>query len=133
MRKVYFAISFLDRKLFDKEIEIFVQKAKEVEIKILVFVDQYHFADDQEKEMMQIAFQSIDDSDLLIAELSNKSIGVGIELGYAYAQNKPIIYLRKEGSPYSTTTAGCANYSIVYTDAEDMHKKVLALLTQLLK
>jgi len=133
MKKAYFAISFSDRKLFDKEIEILVQKAKEIDIDIFVFVDHYHFAENQEKEMMQVAFKTIDNSDILIAELTKKSIGVGIEVGYAYAQKKPIIYIRKQGSPYSTTTAGCANYSIVYENAQDMLKKVLDLLTQLLK
>ena len=36
------------------------------------------------------------------------------EIGYASAKNKPIIYLRKKDSEYSTTASGCSNYEIVY-------------------
>ncbi len=74
--------------------------------------------------MMKIAFEEIDSADFLIAELSTKSIGVGIEIGYAFAKNKPIFYLRKKGTEYSTTAAGCSNFVIVYEDELDLIERV---------
>jgi len=129
MTKAYFAISFSDRKKFDKEIAHLVDKASQSDIEIFVFVDKYHFGDNQEKEMMQVAFDTIDKSDFLIAELTHKSIGVGIEVGYAHAKKKPIIYIRKKGSAYSTTTAGCADFSLEYDTELDLTQQVLKIIT----
>ena len=128
MTKAYFAISFTDRKKFDKEIAYLIKKASESFIEIFVFVDKYYFENNQEKEMMRVAFDTIDKSDFLIAELTHKSIGVGIEIGYAHAIKKPIIYLRKKGSAYSTTTAGCSDFIIEYEDKKDLTKQVLEVL-----
>jgi 2'-deoxynucleoside 5'-phosphate N-hydrolase len=40
--------------------------------------------------MMRQAFAAIDKNDLLIAETTDKAIGIGIEVGYAKAKGKPI-------------------------------------------
>jgi len=109
MKKAYFAISYSNRIQFDKEIEGLKALLKEHNIDLFVFVDKYNFESDEENEMMKVAFEEIDSSDFLIAELTTKSIGVGIEIGYAFANEKPIIYLRKKGAEYSTTAAGCSN------------------------
>ncbi len=114
MKKAYFAISYSNRKQFDKEIENLKNLFNKNNIELLVFVDKYNFKANQEKEMMKVAFEEIDSSDFLIAELSTKSIGVGIEIGYAFAKEKPIFYLRKKDSKYSTTASGCSNYLIEY-------------------
>jgi len=41
-----------------------------------IFVDQYNFSVDEDKQMMEKAFADIDHSDFLIVELSKKAIGV---------------------------------------------------------
>ena len=128
MRKAYFAISYSNRKQFDKEIESLMNLFQKNNIELIVFVDKYDFKANQEKEMMKIAFEEIDSSDFLIAELTTKSIGVGIEIGYASAKDKPIFYLRKKDSEYSTTASGCSNYVIEYenefTLVEMMEKRL---------
>jgi len=116
LKKIYFAISYAKRALFNDEIKALKDLFLTKKIKLLVFVDEYNFASNQEKEMMQMAFKEIDSCDMLIAELTTKSIGVGIEIGYAYAQKKTIIYLKKEESDYSTTAAGCSKTNISYTN-----------------
>jgi len=114
MKKAYFAISYSNRKQLDIEVESLQNLFNKNNIELLVFVDKYDFKANQEKEMMKVAFEEIDSSDFLIAELSTKSIGVGIEIGYAFAKEKPIFYLRKKDSEYSTTASGCSNYLIEY-------------------
>ena len=120
MKKAYFAISYSNRKQFDKEIESLKILLNKNNIELLVFVDEYNFKSNQEKEMMKIAFEEIDSSGFLIAELTTKSIGVGIEIGYAFAKEKPIFYLRKKDSEYSTTASGCSISVIDYENELDL-------------
>jgi nucleoside 2-deoxyribosyltransferase len=120
MKKAYFAISYSNRKLFDREVKSLQYLFEKNYIELLVFVDKYNFNQNQEKEMMKAAFKEIDNSDFLIAELTTKSIGVGIEIGYACAKNKPIFYLYKKGSEYSTTASGCSNITIAYENELDL-------------
>lgn len=120
MKKAYFAISYSKRHLFDKEIESLHNLFYKMNIELLVFVDKYNFRPNQEREMMKVAFEEIDNSDFLIAELTTKSIGVGIEIGYAYAKGKPVFYLRKKGVEYSTTASGCSDYIIEYENCLDL-------------
>lgn len=96
MKKGYLAISYSKRKLFDMEIECLKNLFKKNNMELLVFVDKYNFKSNQEKEMMKTAFNEIDNSDFLIAELTTKSIGVGIEIGYAFAKNIPNHILTKK-------------------------------------
>jgi nucleoside 2-deoxyribosyltransferase len=128
MKKGYFAISFADRKKFAKITDYLVRYLVKREIALLVFADKYHFKPNQEKEMMTTAFAAIDASDFLIAELTHKSIGVGIEVGYAFSSKKPIIYVRQKGSDYSTTTAGCSSIIIEYDTEKDLANKVIKAL-----
>lgn len=120
MKKAYFAISYSNRNQFDIEVDSLKKLFAKYNIELLVFVDVYNFKPTEEKEMMQTAFDEIDSSDIIIAELTTKSIGVGIEIGYAVAKNKPVFYLRKTTAKYSTTAAGCASYTIEYNNEIDL-------------
>jgi len=128
MKKAYLAISYSSRKLFDNEINILIELCEKNNIKLIVFVDKYNFKENEEKEMMGTAFREIDESDFLIAELTTKSIGVGIEIGYAYAQEKPIIYIRKKDSEYSTTAFGSSTYTIEYENKTDLRDSMQKLV-----
>jgi nucleoside 2-deoxyribosyltransferase len=121
MKKAYFAISYSNRKQFDKEIERLKILFNKNNVELLVFVDKYNFKANQEKEMMKVAFEEIESSDFLIAGLTTKSIGVGIEIGYAFAKEKPIFYLRKKDSEYSTTASGCSISVIDYKNELDLY------------
>ena len=127
MKRVYFAISYSKRKLFDIEIKKLQDFFYSKNIELFVFVDHYNFKPNQEVEMMEKAFEEIDHSDVFVAELSTKAIGVGIEMGYAYAKGKPVIYLRKVNSEYSTTSAGCATSIIEYENAIELITKLSVL------
>jgi nucleoside 2-deoxyribosyltransferase len=49
---------------------------------------------------------------------------VGIEIGYAFAKQIPIIYLHKENAEYSTTASGSASHSIMYHNETDLVNKL---------
>jgi nucleoside 2-deoxyribosyltransferase len=80
--------------------------------------------------MMQLALSEIAKSDLLIAEVSEKAIGVGIEVGFAAALGKPVIYLRKTDVEYSTTVGGLATETVVYDNLQDLDQKLAQALVR---
>lgn len=96
-----------------------------------IFVRQYSFAPDDTKNMMQTSFHHIHQCDLFIAELTHKVVGVGIETGYASGCNKPIVYLRQQATPLSTTMTGIADYSVVYQQQNDLATQLDSILRQL--
>ena len=131
MKKGYLTISYSNRGLFDNEIESLKKLFQKRNMDLLVFVDKYNFKVNQEKKMMKTAFSEIDNSDFLIAELTTKTIGVGIEIGYAFAKEMPIIYLRKKNAEYSTTASGSSTYIVEYENEFDLYKSIEKILTQL--
>ena len=64
---------------------------------VMVFARQYSFKKGQEKEMMQKVRKEIADCDTMVA-IGDNSIGVGIEIGIAYALGKKIIIEMEEVS-----------------------------------
>lgn len=118
MKTVYFGISKSNRVHFDKEIEALTACLERHGIKLFVFVDIYKFNPGQETEMMATTFKEIDHSEFLIVELSRKAIGVGIEVGYAFAKGKPIIYIKRKGSKHSTTVHGCSDHIVEYESVQ---------------
>ena len=51
------------------------------------------------EELMQRTFSEIDLSHLIVIDLTEKGVGLGIEAGYAYAKGNPYCSNRKEGVP----------------------------------
>lgn len=124
MITAYFGISKSNRVHFDNEIQQLKNCLTKHDINLLVFVDKYNFNPDQEKEMMSIAFEEIDNSFFLIVELTKKAIGVGIEVGYAVAKQKPIIYIKRKNAKHSTTVARCSNFSIEYENEFHLSEEI---------
>jgi len=131
MKTAYFGISKSNRANFEKEINQLKKYLAKNAIELLVFVDKYDFKLGQEKEMMKIAFEEIDKSDFLIVELSKKAIGVGIEVGYAFAKQKPIIYIKRKNAKYSTTVGGCADFIIEYENEFHLSEEIENLITKI--
>jgi len=75
------------------------------------------------EELMKLTFKLIDESELLIVEFSEKGVGLGIEAGYAYAKNKPIIVVAKKDSDISTTLRGISKEVFFYDKPEELTEK----------
>lgn len=131
--RAYISVSFGKRKFFEKEITVIKNVLDFFKIESFVFVDQYHFSKDQEKEMMAQTLADIDISDILIAEVSDKAIGIGVEVGYAKAKKKPIIYLRNINAEHSTTVSGVSDFCVYYEDENDLKKLLTDVLMKLKK
>ncbi len=80
------------------------------------------------QQLMQATFAAIDKCDLLLVELSEKGVGVGIEAGYAYGRNIPIVAIAPVGSDISTTLQGIARQVIWYDTYEEIADCLSAML-----
>ncbi len=132
-RTAYIAISYSKRKELAEELAAIKEALLASGISPFVFVEQFQFNVSQEKEMMQEAMRQLDAADLLIAETSDKAIGIGIEAGYAKAKGKPVIYLRNKIADHSTTLSGISDQQIVYENNIDLKEKLLLSITQVMK
>ena len=72
--------------------------------------------------LMARSFEEIDRCDLVVVELTEKGVGIGIEAGYAYAQGKPIVTIAERGADISTTLAGISSRVILYDRVEDLSR-----------
>ena len=79
------------------------------------------------RELMRKSFALLDAADLVLVELSEKGVGLGIEAGYAYARAKPIITLAKKGSDVSTTLRGISAEVLFYDSLTDLEKILVGL------
>lgn len=131
MKKAFISVSFKKKNELKDEIATIAKVLKKHNIDSFVFVNTYIFSSGKEKEMMNKATKAIIASDFLITELTDKAIGVGIEIGYAYALGKKIIYLRKKQAEYSTTVGGIADKQIVYSNNDELKTKLEKVLSKL--
>lgn len=126
INKAFISYSFADKnkfESFDNDLKKFLKVNYNIKACSFVFDLKKKV---NNKTLMELAFKEIDGCDLVLVELSYKSIGVGIEAGYAKAKAKKIIYMHKIGTELSTTADGTCYTRIEYKDIAD-------LLTQLKK
>ncbi len=72
------------------------------------------------EELMRRTFAEIDSSHLMVVDLTEKGVGLGIEAGYAYAKKTPIVVIAKRGSDISTTLQGISQKQFLYEKFEDL-------------
>ena len=89
--QAYISISFSKRKELEKEVQAIKNALQKCGISGFVFVDEYQFSAKQEKKMMQNAIEDIEKSAILIAETSEKGIGIGIDRLVMFLTDSPSI------------------------------------------
>ena len=125
----FVALSFNHRHELAPVIDTVTRTLASFEIEAFAFVYEYTFNPKHSKQMMQTSFQHIHDCDLLIAEVSHKGIGIGIEIGYATALGKPVYAIRHATAEPSTTAEGTATRTLIYQDTTDLAQQLTRLLT----
>ncbi len=70
--------------------------------------------------LMQKSFAIIDTCDFILVELSEKGVGIGIEAGYAYAQDIPIFTIAKTGCDISETLRGISQQVFFYNTPKNL-------------
>jgi nucleoside 2-deoxyribosyltransferase len=71
-------------------------------------------------QLMQKTFKAIDGCDVVIIDLTEKGVGLGIEAGYAHAKGIPIITVAQKGSDISTTLQGISQQVILYDHFDEL-------------
>ncbi len=120
----FISVSFEHRGEFKEEIKAIKKALQAFNLKPICFVEDYKHKNPSPKKLMADALKAIRKSSILIAEVSYKEIGIGIEVGYAKALNIPIIYLRKQNAPISTTVKGVCDKIIIYKNIQDLKTKL---------
>ncbi len=86
------------------------------------------------KEIFKRDVEWIKDADLLIAEVTQVSLGVGYEIGFAESLEKKIIclYREKEGERLSAMIDGNENVKIIkYKELKDLNEKLNEIIGEL--
>ncbi|MBI5033274.1 MAG: nucleoside 2-deoxyribosyltransferase [Chloroflexi bacterium] len=73
-------------------------------------------------ELMRRTFAAIDASDWVVVDLTEKGVGVGIEAGYAHANQIPIVTIARRGADVSTTLQGISRTVFYYDDGKDLEQ-----------
>lgn len=131
-KTAFISMSFSQTYLIKTVVERLKAVLSTYAISVNIFVDDYTFDASEEDIMMKVSCDDIAKCDFLIAEVSNKAIGVGVEVGYAAGLGKPIIYMRQRNAEHSTTVSGISTYNIIYDSLDDMEHKLEAIIPDLL-
>jgi nucleoside 2-deoxyribosyltransferase len=120
MKRIYFSVSYIYR---DEYLEIYkklkILLKEKYNIELYAFVFEY-LGNIEDHTLMKVAFSEMDKSDMIIAEVSHKSIGVGVETGYLKAKGKKVIYLHKNGVEIENIINGISDYVVDYSNPEDI-------------
>ncbi|MGB3007920.1 MAG: nucleoside 2-deoxyribosyltransferase [Chitinophagaceae bacterium] len=130
--KAYISVSYNNRRNISKILKAITETLQDAGVSPFVFVDTYTFPVAEEKQMMAQAMHDIDACGILIAEVSDKAIGIGVEAGYAKAKGIPVIYIRQKDAEHSTTMAGISDYQIFYKDDIDLKNKLSEIIRQII-
>lgn len=85
----------------------------------------------QEDAREEITRDMIQSADVLVAEVSEPSLGAGIEMGWADAFGVPVIALYERGSQVSFSIDNVVTTRIEYENTEDMLTKLEEALVAL--
>jgi nucleoside 2-deoxyribosyltransferase len=72
------------------------------------------------EELMQKSFKEIDNSDMVVIELTEKGVGIGIEAGYAWSKGILIVTIAQKGSDISETLRGISQNVISYDNFDEL-------------
>jgi hypothetical protein len=83
-------------------------------------------------DLMTATFDAIRSSQILVVDLSEKAVGIGIEAGYAYAHSVPVFTIAPKGGEVSATLEGISTAIGFYRTLEDLRECFvqLGLLSQ---
>lgn len=83
-------------------------------------------------EVFKRDINAIMESDVLIADVTEPSHGVGAEIMYAYLNKKPIIMTHREGTSISYMIRGMPSVRIIaYKNLEDLKSKLVSVLEEI--
>ncbi len=128
MKKAFFATKYYKNNYNKKKIENITEALEKANLKIISMVNDKMFCGKNKptsEKLMKETFKKINKCDIFVADLSEKSIGVGVEIGYAFALKKPVVVISNKKSNISSTIKGVAKQVICYKKPREVTKKIL--------
>ena len=125
--KIFLAIKFhedLSNKILIEEISENIEKDGVQMIIMARDYEKWGAVKLSSEELMKITFEKICESGLLLMELSEKGVGLGVEAGYAYAKGIPIVVIAKDGSDMPSTIPGIVRKVIFYKNTAELQTKL---------
>jgi hypothetical protein len=123
--KIYIAHS----RSFNFEEELYVPLKNSFLVKEHLLV----FPHDESNELFNTKQFFRDGCDLVLAEVSYPSIGLGIELGWANLLNVPVVCMYKKNTKMSGSLKEISDQFIEYSDLDDLITKIKDIIQQIYK
>ena len=124
--KIYFAGSVRGGREKRKEFEMIIGKLKEYGRVLTEHISEpeeekfvYHQTD---REIYEQDINWLRESDIMVAEVSILSIGVGYEIGYADAMNKRVVCLYDQSSEKKLSAMIRGNHKITILEYTDINE-----------
>lgn len=129
MKSIFVLGAYTDTNKQDLEIYTYLSsylKTRFIDYEIIdpFVIENYRktLTENIDEEMVIYDLNCVKKASLLVADLTNKSTGVGIELGIALEHSKSVILLAKKGSNISNMIKGAfaKNKIFYYEDIDDI-------------
>ncbi len=130
--KAYISVDTETRKLLGKEIIALGMAMGSANVEHFIFVDKCPMEAGQEAEFMQKAMKEIDTSNFIIVEATKVNVTSCVELGYAKAKRKPIVYLQKAEAETNEVLFALSNFHILYSSPKDLFDQLSEFLKNVL-
>ena len=130
--KAYISVDTETRKSLGKEIIALGMAMSSANVEQFIFVDKYPFEPGNEADHMNKAMKEIDSSNFMIIEATNINITSCIEVGYAKAKKKPIVYLQKAEADTNELLFALSNFHILYSSPKDLFDQLNEFLKNVL-
>jgi nucleoside 2-deoxyribosyltransferase len=89
-------------------------------INIIRYFEKWGEVNLSAQELMQKTFEIIDNCNIVLIDLTEKGVGLGIEAGYAFAKHKIIITIAETGANISKTLEGISTEIFAYDSLEEL-------------
>ncbi|MBI4032442.1 hypothetical protein HY374_01920 [Candidatus Berkelbacteria bacterium] len=86
--------------------------------------DDFGRNDRDPEELMPFMQDAIEQADVLLLDLTDKGVGLGVEAGYGAALGKPIVALAHEDAEIPTTIEALARRVIRYQGFDDLTEQL---------
>lgn len=123
--KVFLSIKYYDdmrNKNLIEKICSAIENCGDVPFVFAKNVQNYGECEFSAEEIMKIAFNEINSSDVLLIDATELSIGIGIEAGYAFSKKIPIYLIAKKDAYVSNSIKGIASKALFYDEPEEIEK-----------
>lgn len=123
--KVFLSIKYYDdmrNKNLIEKICSAIENCGDIPFVFAKNVQNYGKCEFSAEEIMEIAFNEINSSDVLLIDATELSIGIGIEAGYAFSKKIPIYLIAKKNAYVSNSIKGIASKALFYDKPEEIEK-----------